>query len=64
LAGSLEAMVELAKYFEHQMRDYEAALRCTEQALSMCSDNALTASLLHRKSRLNAKLLKNNSGKR
>jgi len=54
----------LAKYFEHQMRDYEAALRCTEQALSMCSDNALTASLLHRKSRLNAKLLKNNSGKR
>jgi len=64
LAGSLEAMVELAKYFEHHVRDYEAALRCTEQALSMCSDNSLTASLLHRQSRLNAKLLKNNSEKR
>ena len=64
LAGSLEAMVELAKYFEHHVRDYKAALRCTEQALTMCSDNSLTASLLHRKSRLNAKLLKNNSEKR
>jgi hypothetical protein len=63
LAGSLEAMVELAKYFEHHVRDYEAALRCTEQALSMCSDPSLSSSLLHRKSRLNAKLLKNNSGK-
>jgi uncharacterized protein YprB with RNaseH-like and TPR domain len=59
LAGSLEALIELTKYFEHQVRDYDAALRCTEQALSMCSDDSLTAPLLHRKSRLEAKALKN-----
>jgi tetratricopeptide (TPR) repeat protein len=58
LAGSLEAMIELTKYFEHQMRDYEAALRFTEQALGVSSDNSLTTSLLHRKSRLEAKAQK------
>lgn len=62
-AGSIEALVELAKYFEHQVCDFEAALRCTEQALCLCSDPSLASSLLHRKSRLNAKLLKNNSEK-
>jgi uncharacterized protein YprB with RNaseH-like and TPR domain len=63
-AGSIEALVELAKYFEHQVCDFQSALRCTEQALSLCSDPSLASALLHRKSRLNAKLLKNNSGKR
>ena len=62
-AGSIEALVELAKYFEHQVCDFEAALRCTEQALSVSSDPSLACALLHRKSRLNAKLLKNNSEK-
>ena len=62
-AGSLEALIELAKYFEHQRRDDEAALRYTKQALSICSDNTLTDLLLHRKNRLEAKILKNNSKK-
>jgi len=60
-AGSIEALVELAKYFEHQVCDFQSALRCTEQALSLCSDPSLASALLHRKSRLNAKLLKDNS---
>ena len=57
-AGSLDALLELAKHFEHHLCDYEAALHFTEQALSICCDNALTASLLHRKTRLEAKLSK------
>ncbi len=59
--GTLEALIELAKYFEHQVCDYEAALRWTDQALSNCSDNSLTDSLLHRKNRLEGKLLKKNA---
>ncbi len=62
-SGSLDALIELAKYYEHQLCNYEAALRSTEQALSICSDNALTELLLHRKNRLEAKILKDNSKK-
>ena len=59
--GSLEALIELAKFFEHQRCDYEAALRFTDQAICLCSDSSLTSQLLHRKSRLEAKVLRDNS---
>lgn len=61
-AGSLDALIELAKYFEHHVCDYAAALRVTEQALSICSDNPLNDSLLHRKSRLEIKNRKSETG--
>ncbi len=57
-AGSLEALIELAKYFEHQRREYDKALSCTDQAISICDDNSQTLSLMHRKARLEAKILK------
>lgn len=60
-SGSLDALIELAKYFEHQLCDYKAALHCTEQALSICSDNTINVLLLHRKARLEAKAKKINS---
>jgi len=60
-SGSLEAMIELAKYFEHQLCDYDAAYQYTEKALSQCADPSLANLLLHRKSRLEAKSLKQNS---
>ena len=61
-AGSLDALIELAKYFEHHVCDYAAALRVTEQALSICSDDPLNDSLLHRKSRLEIKNRKSETG--
>ena len=61
-AGSLDALIELAKYFEHHACDYAAALRVTEQALSICSDDPLNDSLLHRKSRLEIKNRKSETG--
>ena len=57
--GSLDALIELTKVFEHQKRDYDSALHCTNQALSMCSDPTLAVSLQHRKTRLEAKILRN-----
>ncbi len=60
-SGSLEALIELAKYFEHQLKDNEAALDCTVQAISICSDNAQIFDLLHRKTRLETKIIKSNS---
>ena len=59
--GAIEALIELAKYYEHHLRHYEDALRFTEQALSICSDAPMTDSLLHRKARLEAKMIKTNS---
>lgn len=61
LGGSLDALIELSKYFEHQRRDNEAALRCTEQALSVCSDCNLAQNILHRKKRLESKIGKTKS---
>lgn len=61
--GSLEALIELTKVFEHQRRDYDSALHCTNQALSICSDPTLAASLLHRKTRLESKILRKFSSK-
>jgi len=60
-AGSLEALIELAKYYEHQSREFEKAMRCTDQAISICEDISLNHSLLHRKARLESKILKNYS---
>lgn len=57
-SGSLEALIELTKVFEHQKRDYDSALHCTNQALSICSDPTLTAALQHRKARLETKILR------
>ena len=62
LAGSLEALIELAKYFEHHLCDYDSALRYTTQALEISTENPLTDSLLHRKSRLEYKFVKNGPG--
>ena len=62
LAGSLEALIELAKYFEHHLCDYDSALRYTIQALEISTENPLTDSLLHRKSRLEDKFVKNGPG--
>jgi len=59
--GAIEALIELAKYYEHHLRHYEDALRFTDQALSICSDAAMTDSLLHRKARLEAIIIKTNS---
>lgn len=59
-AGSLEALIELAKYFEHHRREYENALHCTDQALSLCSDDSFVPALIHRKARLEGKILKIN----
>ncbi len=59
--GAMRALIELAKYYEHHLRHYEDALRFTEQALSICSDAPMTDSLLHRKARLEAKIIKTNS---
>ena len=59
--GAIEALIELAKYYEHHLRHYEDALRFTDQALSICSDAPMTDSLLHRKARLEAKIIKTNS---
>jgi len=60
-SSSMEALVELAKYFEHQLRDNDAALRCTDQALTLCADDSVIPALMHRKSRLEAKIIKANS---
>ncbi len=59
--GNIDALIELAKYYEHHLRHYEDALRFTDQALSICSDAPMTDSLLHRKARLEAKIIKTNS---
>lgn len=59
--GNIDALIELAKYYEHHLRYYEDALRFTDQALSICSDAAMTDSLLHRKARLEAKIIKTSS---
>jgi uncharacterized protein YprB with RNaseH-like and TPR domain len=59
--GAIEALIELAKYYEHHLRHYEDALRFTDQALSICSDAPMTDSLLHRKARLEAKIIKTSS---
>ena len=62
-AGSLDALVELAKYYEHKLRDYDAALRCTDQALSLCSNESIFPALMHRKARLEAKIVRNKPGR-
>ena len=59
--GAIEALIELSKYYEHHLRHLEDALRFTDQALSICSDAHMTDSLLHRKARLETKLIKTNS---
>ena len=59
--GAIEALIELAKYYEHHLRHFEDALRFTDQALSICSDAPMTDSLLHRKARLEAKIIKTSS---
>ena len=56
--GSLEALIELAKYFEHHVCDYQTALIHTDLALSKCTDGSLIDSLLYRKTRLEGKLAK------
>jgi hypothetical protein len=58
--GAIEALIELAKYYEHHLRHYEDALRFTDQALSICSDAPVTDSLLLRKARLEAKIIRTN----
>jgi uncharacterized protein YprB with RNaseH-like and TPR domain len=59
-----EPFVELAKHFEHRLRDYEAALEAVEQALAVVELRALRrrpgaaaerAALEHRRARLLAK---------
>lgn len=60
-SGSLEALIELAKYFEHQLKDNEAALDSTVQALGICSHKSLIPALLHRKVRLETKIIKRSS---
>jgi len=59
--GAIEALIELAKYYEHHLRHFKDALRFTDQALSICPDAPITDSLLHRKARLEAKIIKTNS---
>ena len=59
---SLEAMIELAKYCEHHLYDYDSALRYTIQALELSMEKTLTASLLHRKFRLEIKIRKSKTG--
>jgi len=58
--GSLEAMEELAKYYEHRARQLEKALDYTNQALRLLEtipDSALrTQAFLYRQQRLMAKL--------
>ena len=61
--GSLKAMIELAKYYEHQLCDFDSALRYTIQALDISTEDTLTALLLHRKSRLELKNKKRVTGK-
>ncbi len=48
------ALEELAKFYEHEERNYALALDFTEQALSLAS----SSNLLHRKGRLERRLLK------
>lgn len=55
-SGSLEALIELAKYAEHHQRDYSAALAYTERALAFCTDPDTVASLQHRRCRLVSKI--------
>ncbi len=59
--GSLEAFLELAKYYEHHNRDYPAALACTIQALTLCSTELQAAQLNHRRNRLEKKLSSRNN---
>jgi uncharacterized protein YprB with RNaseH-like and TPR domain len=58
--GSLEALEELAKYYEHHARQLEMALSYTNQALQCLetySDSAkITQAFRHRQKRLTAKL--------
>lgn len=61
-AGSLDALIELAMYYEHHLCDYDSALRYTIQALEKSTENSLTDSLLHRKSRLEIKNRKSEIG--
>ena len=61
LTGSIEALLELAKYYEHYLRNYETALSFTNQALALNSDPSLTPALLHRQSRLASKLARQSS---
>ena len=58
--GSLEALEELAKYYEHSTRQLEKALAYTNQALSLLETNpdsiVFCRDFLHRQKRLAAKL--------
>ncbi len=55
--GSIEALIELAMYHEHKLRDPAEALRLTEQALQLSRENGLDLkAILHRRSRLLGKL--------
>ncbi|MEA4812925.1 MAG: ribonuclease H-like domain-containing protein [Anaerolineaceae bacterium] len=48
--GSVSAMLELAKHYEHKTRDYSAALSLTESALSFCkahSDQEFSGGILN-----------------
>ena len=61
LTGSIEALLELAKYYEHYLRNYETALSFTNQALALNSDPSLTPALLHLQSRLASNLARQSS---
>lgn len=61
---NIESCVELAKYYEHQARDYPNALRWTETAMELvdlhirgrASKNEWNRELIHRKERIARKL--------
>ena len=66
-AGTIEALEELAKYYEHHCGEPARALACTEQALTFlhgCLDGAPQSALIvgfnHRRERLLQKINKHN----
>ena len=71
-SGSPEASVELAKYYEHQVRDFLTALHWSNRALSQTlgrrgippSSPAHPAALQHRINRLNAKIKRQETTKK
>lgn len=54
--GDLKAYVELAKYYEHRIKDLTKALQITRQVLGLAVEEKLKSELLHRKERLLRKL--------
>jgi tetratricopeptide (TPR) repeat protein len=53
---SPQANVELAKYYEHHEKSYEAALDCTDRAIALVDSQNELAVLFKRRKRLLAKL--------